>query len=145
MHTVTGGCYCGNIRVELGLAREVGEYRPRACDCGFCRKHGAAYVSDPGGWVRIRVDDPARSGIYQQGNELAEMLLCARCGVLVGALYRSDGRVYATVNVKVIEGGPIFGAEEPVSPKQLSAEDKVARWKKLWFSDVRVGTWLTND
>lgn len=137
MNTVTGGCYCGNIRVELGLPREPGEYRPRACDCGFCRKHGAAYLTDPQGWLRIRVEDPARSGSYRQGNELAEMLLCTRCGVLVGALYRSAGQVYATVNVKVIEGAPEFGLEEPVSPKRLSAQEKAARWQKLWFSDVR--------
>lgn len=139
MHAVRGGCYCGNIVLELQLTKDPGEYRPRACDCGFCRKHGAAYLSDSRGSLRIRIEDPHQSATYRQGNELAEMLLCARCGVLVGALYRSEGQVYGTVNVKAIEGATDFGGETTVSPKELSGEEKVARWKKLWFCDVVLG------
>jgi hypothetical protein len=138
MHPLTGGCYCRNIVVELGLSREPGQYEPRACDCDFCRKHGAAYVSDPQGSLRILIRDPSLAGEFRQGNELADMLLCARCGVLIGALYRSEGRVYATINAQAVEGGS-FGMPTPVSPKQLSGENKVARWKKLWFSDVTIG------
>jgi hypothetical protein len=139
MHAVKGGCYCGNILLELELSREPGQYHPRACDCGFCRKHGAAYLSDPQGSLRIRIDDASQSGAYRQGNELAEMLLCTRCGVLVGALYRSGGHVYATVNAKAIEAPAEFGTEQPASPRLLSADEKVDRWKTLWFSDVRFG------
>jgi len=138
MHTARGGCYCGNIRLELSLTQEPGHYRPRACDCGFCRKHGAAYLSDPEGSLAIRIDDPSRTATFRQGNELAEMLLCGRCGVLVGALYRSDAGIYATVNAKAIDGAAAeFGNEQPVSPKQLSGEEKTLRWKKLWFSNVK--------
>jgi len=139
IYPVKGGCYCGNIRVELQLSNNPERYQPRACDCDFCRKHGAAYVSDAHGTLRIGIGDPQLSAGYRQGNELAEMLLCTRCGVLVGALYRSDEGVYGTVNVKVIEGAPGFGAEQAVSPKQLSGDEKVTRWRKLWFPDVSVG------
>jgi hypothetical protein len=139
MHAVRGGCYCGNILLELQLTKEPGHYRPRACDCGFCRKHGAAYLSDAAGSLRIRIEDARQSGTFRQGNELAEMLLCTRCGVLVGALYRSDGQVYGTVNVKALEGAAQFGSEATVSPKELSGDEKVARWKKLWFSGVSLG------
>lgn len=133
---VQGGCYCGNVLLELQLTHETAHYQPRACDCGFCRKHGAAYLSDPHGSLRIRIDDMSCRGVYRQGNELAEMLLCTRCGVLMGALYRADGRTYATVNVRALEGAAEFGAAQSVSPRQLAAEEKVARWKSLWFSDV---------
>jgi hypothetical protein len=139
MHALRGGCYCGNLVVELELTHEPGHYHPRACDCGFCRKHGAAYLSDPQGSLRIQIRDPGHSTSYRQGNELAEMLLCTRCGVLVGALYREDERVYGTVNAKAIEGAEDFGAEQPVSPKALAGNDKIARWKALWFSNVRLG------
>ncbi len=47
MSTVLGGCDCGNLSVELELSEPSNSYRPRACDCSFCRKHVAAYVSDP--------------------------------------------------------------------------------------------------
>jgi len=44
-----GGCHCGKVRVELTTSIRPGDFRPRACDCSFCTKHGAAYVSDPAG------------------------------------------------------------------------------------------------
>jgi len=138
MHPVSGGCYCGNIKLDLQLANAPASYQPRACDCGFCRKHGAAYISDAQGTLRIRINDQRRSGTYRQGSELAEMLLCTHCGVLIGALYRAEGRIYATVNVRVIEGAERFGGEQAVSPKQLSADAKVSRWKDLWFSSVEL-------
>ena len=139
MHAVHGGCYCGNIVLELQLTREPAQYAPRACDCGFCRKHGAAYISDSKGSLRIRIQDPDLSGVYRQGNELAEMLLCTRCGVLVGALYRGEGHVYGTVNAKAIETATQFGSQTTVSPKELTGGEKVERWKKIWFADVRLG------
>jgi hypothetical protein len=55
--------------------------------------------------------------------------------VLVGPLYRDAGRLYAAVNANVVEGAA-FGAQQPASPRTLSADDKVKRWKELWFSNV---------
>jgi hypothetical protein len=138
MHSISGGCHCGNIQVDLSLARAPANYHPRACDCSFCRKHGAAYISDAQGSLRIRISEPDGCGQYRQGNELAEMLLCTRCGVLIGALFQSEGRIHATVNVRAVEGTARFGAEQTVSPQVLSADQKVARWKELWFGDVEV-------
>jgi hypothetical protein len=136
MHSLGGACHCRNILLDLQLTREPASYHPRACDCAFCRKHGAAYISDAQGSLRIRINDQHRSGTYRQGSELAEMLLCTHCGVLIGALYRAEGQIYATVNVRVIEGAESFGVEQEVSPHKLSPDAKVSRWKQLWFSNV---------
>ena len=139
MHSISGGCHCGNIQVDLDLAGEPASYHPRACDCSFCRKHGAAYVSDAQGSLRIRIGERDYCGQYRQGNELAEMLLCTRCGVLIGALFQGeDGRIHATVNVRSVEAAARFGAEQTVSPQVLSGGQKVARWKEIWFRDVEV-------
>ena len=138
MHKVSGACHCGNIRVELQLARAPDSYRPRACDCDFCCKHGAAYVSDPQGALLIRIRDAQHAGYYHQGSGLAELLLCSNCGVLVGALYREGGRLYGVVNVKAIERRAAFGKEQTVSPGLLSAGEKVKRWHDIWFADVSV-------
>jgi hypothetical protein len=134
---LAGGCHCGNIRVELELARTAGTYNPRACDCDFCRKHRAAYVSDPQGSLLILVRDERDCTRYAQGSGQAELLLCRNCGVLVGPLYPEAGRLYGAVNANVLEG-VAFGAQQPVSPRTLSAEDKVKRWKELWFSNVTI-------
>ena len=125
MHPVSGGCYCGNIQLDLQLANAPASYQPRACDCGFCRKHGAAYISDAQGTLRIRINDQRRSGTYRQGSELAEMLLCTHCGVLIGALYRAEGRIYATVNVRVVERAESFGVEQAVSPLALEIQRRM--------------------
>jgi len=138
MHVLTGGCHCGNIRAELQLPRESPAYAPRACDCEFCRKHAAAYVSDPQGALSLRILDERIAGTYRQGSGQAEMLFCKQCGVLVGALHRADGLLYGVVNAKVFDGGARFGAEQPVSPQALSADQKARRWQEIWCSDVTI-------
>jgi hypothetical protein len=138
MYEVNGGCHCGNILLSIELSRPPGEYNPRTCDCEFCRKHGASYVSDPHGALLIRVKDRNASRHYRQGSGLADFLLCGNCGVLAGVCYLSDGRLYGTANVRALDTGADFGPEQAVSPKKLSAGGKVDRWLDNWFSTVRV-------
>jgi hypothetical protein len=70
---------------------------------------------------------------------MAECLICSECGVYIAALYAGAGGIlYGTVNVRVLNGTPGFAPWQSVSPKKLSAEDKIKRWKQLWFSDVAV-------
>jgi hypothetical protein len=124
--------------VDLEMPREPGTYHPRACDCDFCRKHGAAYVSDPQGSLAIRIRDALNTGYYRQGSGLAECLFCRSCGVLVGVLYREDARVYGAINAKIVEAGTAFGVEQTASPKALSDSQKTRRWQDIWFSKVTV-------
>jgi hypothetical protein len=138
MPEVSGGCYCGNIRLSVSLSREVAAYNPRACDCDFCQKHGAAYVSDPRGTLSILIRDAGQVSRFRQGSNTAEMLLCRQCGVLVGALYQETDRLFGTLNAKVLDCRASFGAEQTVSPKSLAADQKVQRWRDIWFPDVRV-------
>lgn len=138
MHKVNGGCHCGNIVAELGLPHAPDTYNPRACDCDFCRKHCASYVSDPKGSLLIRIKDEQNAGRYRQGSGTAELLFCRNCGVLVSVLYRNEGQLFGAVNSKAVEGPSPFGAEQTVSPKTLSPDRKVKRWQDIWFADVRV-------
>ena len=139
MHVLSGSCHCGNIRVELELTRSPESFHPRACDCDFCSKHAAAWISDPAGSLRIRIADTARATTYRQGSALAELLLCGSCGILVCVLHRGDGSLHAAVNSRIFGGNAGFGSEQPVSPKTLSDQEKLARWQQLWFSNVRIG------
>jgi hypothetical protein len=133
---LSGGCHCGNIQIELELTRAPGAYNPRACDCDFCTKHSAAYVSDPKGSLAIWIKDESKLGKYRQGNGIAEFLICSNCGVLVGVTYETEAWVYGAVNAKAIQGGKGFGPEQPVSPKTLSGDQKMSRWQDLWFPKV---------
>lgn len=138
MHQVSGGCHCGNVSVDMEFAHEPGSYHPRACDCDFCRKHAAAYVSDPQGCLRIRIQDARHLGVYRQGSGVAECIFCTQCGVLIGALYRREGRIWGAINAKIVESRTSFGAEQCVSPKALSHDQKEKRWQGIWFSNVTI-------
>lgn len=133
-----GGCYCGNIRFEFTLTRPPGGYSPRACDCDFCTKHSAAYLSDPQGSLGFHIKDEGRIARYRQGSEQAEFLLCTRCGVLVGLLYRDGAQLIGAVNAKAVQGRKIFGPDQSVSPKTLAASEKRKRWQAIWFTGVTV-------
>jgi hypothetical protein len=122
----------------MELTRAPNEYGPRACDCDFCLKHGASYVSDPLGRLEIQFERERNISRYRQGSGNAECLVCRSCGVLVGACYRDRGRILATVNSRIFTEGPVFGPEVLVSPKALSEPDKIKRWDELWFADVTV-------
>lgn len=135
MVNLKGGCHCGNIRVEVGLSKPPETYGPRACDCDFCLKHSAAYLSDPEGRLSIHVKDGRLLSRYRQGSGQAEFLLCSNCGVLVAVSYQETGQTVAAVNSQVIEGAR-FGDKTSVSPKNLAPGDKAERWKDLWFRDV---------
>ena len=43
MLSLSGACHCGALRLQLTLPGDPADYAPRACDCDFCRKHGAAF------------------------------------------------------------------------------------------------------
>jgi hypothetical protein len=139
MITINGSCHCENLSVQLVLSRASETYAPRSCDCDFCRERGAAYVSDPEGSLRLRIRSERACERYRQGDGMAECLICTGCGVYVAALYaEAGGSLYGTVNVRVLSRTLGFAPWQSVSPKRLSAEDKVKRWKQLWFSDVTV-------
>jgi hypothetical protein len=133
--TLHGSCHCGRLRTEFSTNQNPSDFTPRACDCSFCRKHGAAYVSDPAGRLLVL----ARHGAlrkYRQGSNTADFLLCGQCGVLVAVTFEHADRVYGAVNIGCLDGTTGFMAPVPASPQMLGAEEKASRWLKLWIPDV---------
>lgn len=139
-HRLVGGCRCGKVRLEVDLASAPGTYSPRACDCSFCRRHAAAYLSDPGGSIVIRTEVAANLSIARQGDDLAEFLFCADCAQLLGARWQDAGHHYGCVNAQLLSTRESLGKTVAVSPQQLSTEQKTGRWKALWFPAFTVIT-----
>jgi hypothetical protein len=98
---VDGACHCGNLSfiLETRQARET--IAPRACDCGFCMRHGARCWSDPEGRVTIVVREDALLQRYRFGERTADFLVCERCGVYLGAMIEANGAARATVNLRL--------------------------------------------
>lgn len=133
-HVLHGGCHCGRLVWVAALAQPPAAYTPRACDCSFCTKHGAAWLSDPQGALRLRLrGEPLR---YRQGSAQADFIACPHCAVLVMVTCRIDDRLHAAINVRSVADTVDFAPEQGASPQRLAADDKRERWSKLWFADV---------
>lgn len=131
--THEGGCHCGNLRWQFGTTRTAGEFAPRACDCDYCSRHRAAWVSDSQGTLRIDVHHAAGLQRYRQGSKQAEFLVCGACGVLVAVVARDGGgRLLGAVNRNAFDERNGFAGETTVSPRMLAADAKLARWTHLW-------------
>ena len=135
--TFTGSCHCGRLRVAFSTDLGAARFTPRECDCSFCRKHGAAYISDPAGRLSIAFSQGALHR-YRQGSNTAEFLVCSQCGVLVAVTFEHNSRVYGALNVGCLDEPVGFGNPVPASPQLLGADEKVARWLALWVPDVEL-------
>ena len=133
-----GGCHCGAITLAFSTALVPTSTAPRACDCSFCRAHGAAWVSDAAAQLVVQVHRPDRLRRYCQGSRAARFLLCGDCGVLVAVTFEDDERLYAAVNARCLDTREAFAAVIAASPQALSPEEKTTRWRQLWIADVQV-------
>lgn len=127
-----GSCKCGNIAltIELPPGEEIGE--ARECDCEFCVSYVASYVSNPRGNVCFEITDENKVEKSRQGTNTAFFLVCSACKVLVSANYEENKNMYSSVNVGCIQNIKPSGTNL-VSPRLLDKEQKVSRWKELWF------------
>ena len=127
----SGGCHCGNVRFRLETRIPLSAFVPRACDCGFCTRHRAAWISDAAGRLAIAGGDAIRR--YRQGSGQADFLFCRDCGVLVAVVCEGeDGIRRGAVNRNSFDERQGFGAEVAASPQQLAPGAKLARWTQLW-------------
>lgn len=127
-----GGCHCGNLTLMLATSHSPASVHPRACDCTFCMKHGAGWVSDAAGQLSIEVRDRVGLSEYRQGSGSARFLLCRDCGVLVAVLHESGEGLRGAANARCLHDAAQFGEAAAVSPQQLSRDEKIARWSQLW-------------
>lgn len=127
MTRLTGQCHCGATRFAFETDKPL---RPRACQCGFCRRHGARTVSDPEGRAELAL--PAEAIRYRFGTRTSEYIVCPRCGVYVGAVAEIGGAFYATLNLNAFDDPRLDLAATPVSYAGESATAKAERRRKAW-------------
>ena len=126
-----GGCHCGGVQFAFESQRPLSDFTPRACDCDFCTRHRAAWISDAAGRLRITVSHALR--LYRQGSGQAEFLFCGDCGVLVAVICMGDdGTLRGAINRNSFDERELFAPEVTASPQQLAPDAKLARWSQLW-------------
>lgn len=130
--TLTGTCHCGAIRGTLHATRPAAELQVRACQCGFCTRHGAMTVSDPAGRAVLEIERAALA-TYQFGTRTGTSLLCARCGMYAGVMIEDGGKVWSALNVRGLAIPEFAGrTAEPVVYEGETAAQRIARRKAKW-------------
>jgi hypothetical protein len=133
-----GRCHCGAITFELRTSRPPGQWAVRACQCSFCRSHGARTISDPEGSVRFCIPDISKLNRYRFGLRSADFFVCRDCGVYVAAVITSAGGQFATLNVNVLSPPVDVPVATAISFEGESPEQKLARREQRWTPVVDV-------
>ena len=128
-----GSCHCGALGFSFQTALPVAKWSVRACQCGFCRTHGALTTSDPGGRLIFHVSDVDLLERYRFSLKTADFLLCKRCGVYVGAQIETAHVAFGTINtltmMPVPVGLPVAALADYSSE---SSNERVERREKRW-------------
>jgi hypothetical protein len=138
---IRGTCHCRNITFTLTWDPAPTRIPARACDCSFCTKHGGVWTSNPGGRLRVVVEDPSLVSRYAFGTKTADFHVCLRCGVVPVVTSLIDGRLYAVVNVNTFEGvDPALLDRSAVSLGEEVEAARLARRKRGWIGQVEVAS-----
>ena len=127
-----GRCHCGAIGFTYRTAVPPGEWTVRACQCDFCRGHGARTTTDAKAAVSFRIADSSKLTRYRFGTGTSDFLICGGCGVYLGAVLTSGGRQFATLNVNTIRPAPDVPEPQPVSYDGESPDQRRTRREERW-------------
>jgi hypothetical protein len=117
-------CHCGVLTARYRTAVAPEDWSVRACQCSFCRSHGALATSDPKGSLEFRSHDLALVQRYRFGGRTADFLVCRECGIYVGVQMTSDKGRFGVLNVLTLR--PLLPLSVP-KPMEYGAESPEAR------------------
>jgi hypothetical protein len=133
--TLTGGCHCGGVTVAFETSIDPRTIPLRACQCSFCRRHGAVTTSDPAGRLVVEERAPQRLQRYRFALGITDFLICRACGNYVAAIMEIEGRSIGVLNVNVLdERGAFARPPSPVEYGGERVEERAARRAKGWMA-----------
>jgi hypothetical protein len=126
-----GRCSCGQVSFEFRSPKDLPDQSPRQCDCDYCASHGKPILlSDPTGQLIIASSQAMTK--ETQGSGQIEMLFCPSCRTTLGASLNYDNQTIGVVNGILLDEADRLPSSQIVSPKKLSAEEKLTRWLSIW-------------
>jgi hypothetical protein len=133
-----GACHCGSIRVMMECSTAPEKLQLRACQCGFCRRHGGLLFSDPEGQLHIEATGGSVHR-YRFGQAQSDYLFCNGCGAYIGAVAETDVGTLGIVNVRGVDMHEFEGREgERMNFEGETIEQRNARRKAKWTPAVLV-------
>lgn len=129
-----GACHCGALEFSFETAVAPRHWPVQACQCAFCRGHGAATSADPKGTVRFNYAYPDRLRRYRFALRTADYLVCRECGMYLGAVMMTGVGAVATVNVHTLRERPrsLSPAQPVTGYRNESLEERRARRREHW-------------
>ena len=139
LHTFEGGCHCGALGFSFQTALPVTRWSVRACQCGFCRAHGARTTSDPSGRLAFQVNPGEALRRYRFGLMTADFLVCRHCGVYIGAQIATASGAFGIINTLALMPLPA-GLPDAVAAEygSESTSDRTARRERRWTPLARL-------
>ncbi len=132
MVTYAGSCHCGALRIAYRTDLLPDRWPLRECQCSFCRKHAMLSTSDPDGDVVLTLSDPAALNRYRFATGVTDFLICARCGVYVGATVVEDSWMVINGRVMDCAAALLARSAEPRIFDADSADERIARRQRMW-------------
>ena len=133
LHSYEGGCHCGALEFTYEASLAPRSWPVRACQCNFCRAHGALCTSDPEGIVRFRYVQPDRLRRYRFALRTADFLICRECGIYLGAVMMTGAGAVATININALQERPRgIPTGRAVNYKGESLEERRSRRQNKW-------------
>ncbi len=138
LRIVRGACHCGNVEGELRWPAKSTVITARHCGCSFCRKHGAAWTSNPDAELYLTVHDAGSVSVYRFGTSTADFLICSECGVPTVVVGGNPENYHAVVNVNTLDttGFTLEDATTDFAGEEV--EDRLARRRKNWIPSVTI-------
>ena len=131
-HTFDGSCHCGAIGYTFRASQRPELWTIRACQCRFCRGHGARTTSDPEGSVIFRISDPSQLEKYRFGLKSADFLICKFCGVYLASVLTAARGQFATLNVNAIATSIFVPDAQAVTYENETLAQRQARREQRW-------------
>ena len=113
-------------------SRNPDSWPVRACQCSFCRRHGARTTSDRAGSVVFRTADERSVQRYRFELRTADFVICRNCGVYIAALLTTPRGRFATLNINALEDRIDVPEATSVSYEGESAEQRQHRREQSW-------------
>jgi hypothetical protein len=124
-----GACHCGAVTGTFRASSPDTEVR--ACQCPFCRRHGAKTVSDTDGFVELTAEGALVR--YRFGLMTADYLLCPTCGVFVGCAIEADHITRVALNAAGLAMAPFCDAQaHPFDNSGETLHERLDRRRARW-------------
>jgi hypothetical protein len=128
-----GSCHCRAIGFQYQVDTSPDKWSIRACQCSFCRAHDALSTSDPAASIGFFAREPQHLQRYRFGLRTKDFLLCAVCGVYIGATIKSGAGRFGIINTHALVPIPTdLAAVQPMVYDNEDMNSRIARREERW-------------